>query len=169
MSTRLWYPQLDVYDAIRRIACLATRLEHRPPSIERTYIFDFYLANPGLLHKVHMPREVRSEFGKVGIQHPDDEFLSYPAAPILFKKMEPIQKEAVRTLAGKELIDLKSLDRGEVTGSQNGRVLFRQKFQQMLTQPERDVLHFIAEHFSKIGLEDIRELRSRTGLRRMAG
>ena len=169
MSTRLWYPQLDVYDAIRRVACLVSKLEHQPPSVERLYILDFYFANPSLLHKVHMPREVRAEFVKANVEHPDNSFLSYPSAPILFKKMEPIQREAVRTLAGKELIDLTYLERGEIIGSSSGRVLFRQRFYETLTQPERPILHFLTAHFAAIGLEDIRELRNRTGLRRMVG
>jgi hypothetical protein len=116
-----------------------------------------------------MPREVRTEFVKLDVVRPDDSFLSYPSAPILFKKMEAIQKEAVRTLAGKELIDLRHLEKGEIIASPTGAVLFYERFSKMLTQTERPILDFITMHFATIGLEDIRDLRNRTGLRRMVG
>jgi hypothetical protein len=169
VSTRLWYPQLDVYDAIRRVACLISRWEHRPPSTERLYILDFYFASPSLLHRVSMPQNIRSAFQALGVVHPDHSFLSYPSAPILFKKMESIQKEAIRTLAGKDLINLVLLEKGEVKPSLAGTVLFSERFSHMLTQSERPILEFLISHFSTIGLDDIRDLRSRTGLRRMIG
>src|SRR4030081_1429763 len=148
MSTRLWYPQLDVYDAIRRIACLVARWEHRPPSTERLYILDFYFASPSLLHRVSMPQHIRTAFLNLGIAHPDQAFLSYPSAPILFRKMEAIQKDAVRTLAGKDLIDLESLEKGEVKASRSGAIVFSEKFSDMMTQSERPVLEFLIKQFS---------------------
>jgi hypothetical protein len=107
MNGRLWYPQLDVYDAIRRIAgLLACWNPAARPSQERLYIADFYLANPPLLHKTHMSRDVRNEFNALGIDRPEKTFVSYPSAPILFQKMGEVQRQAFRTLVGKGLIDL---------------------------------------------------------------
>lgn len=169
MSTRLWYPQLDVYDAIRRMACLVSRWEYRPPSTERLYILDFFFASPSLLHRVSMPQNVRTAFMKLGVVHPDQSFLSYPSAPILFKKMEAVQKDAVRTLAGKNLIDLERLEKGEVIASHSGAIVFSERFSEMMTQSERPVLEFLVGQFAMIGLDDIRDLRSRTGLRRSVG
>src|SRR5262249_5547193 len=76
MTGRLWYPQLDVYDAIRRIAGLLALWDAAsPPSQERLYIADFYLANPPLLHKTHMSRLVRDRFQALGIIRPDKSFV----------------------------------------------------------------------------------------------
>jgi hypothetical protein len=92
--------------------------------MERLYIVDFFFANPPLLHKTHMPREVRNEFSQLTIPRPESVFLSYPSAPILFHRMEEIQKEGLRTLVGKGLIDRERLIRGEVWPSNAGAKLF---------------------------------------------
>jgi hypothetical protein len=83
--------------------------------------------------------------------------------------MEAIQKDAVRTLAGKDLIDLERLEKGEVKASRSGAIVFSEKFSEMMTQSERPVLEFLIKQFSTIGLDNIRDLRSRTGLRRLIG
>ena len=114
-----------------------------------------------------MPRNVRAAFSELSITRPDQGFLSYPSAPILFKKMEAIQKDAIRTLAGKELIDLQYLERGEVQSSGSGALIFSERFLSMLSQSERPVLEFLTNQFAEVGMEDIRELRNRTGLRRL--
>jgi hypothetical protein len=102
MSGRLWYPQLDIYDAVRRMAGLL--LFWNPaalPSQERLYIADFYFANPPLLHKTHMTSDVRKDFNSLGIPRPEKSFVNYPTAPLLFQKMEEVQKQGFRTLTGK--------------------------------------------------------------------
>src|SRR5262249_25310450 len=129
MIGRLWYPQLDVYDAIRRIAgLLAFWRPASPPSQEQLYIADFYLANLPLLHKTHMSRDVRNEFNALGISRPEKCFLSYPSAPILFQKMDEVQRQAFRTLTGKGLIELSNLERGIVKPSAMGIALFEERF-----------------------------------------
>lgn len=95
MSFRLWYPQLDVYDGVRRVACLLNHLGKRPVGLERLFILDFFFANPPLLHSTHMPQAVRREFTKVNVPRPDQTFLEYPSAPVLFQKMEPIRRQAL--------------------------------------------------------------------------
>lgn len=118
MIGRLWYPQLDAYDAIRRMGgLLAVWDAATPPSPERLYISDFYLANPPLLHPTHMSRDVRQEFNLLDVPRPEKSFVSYPSPTILFHKMAEVQREAFRTLSGKGLIDLSHLERGLVRPS----------------------------------------------------
>ena len=100
MSSRLWYPQLDVYDCVRRVGALLSAYTD-PPGLERLCIADFYLANPPLLHQTQMPHPTRVAFRALGIPRPDKTFLTYPAPPLLFKQMEPIQKAAMLALTGK--------------------------------------------------------------------
>lgn len=167
MSGRLWYPQLDVYDAIRRIAGLLSvwPLEF-PPSQERLYIADFYLANPPLLHKTHMTRPLRNEFNALEIERPEKSFVSYPSAPLLFQKMAEVQKQAFRTLTAKGLINLQVLARGNVRPSAAGIDVFKQDFLPLLTEREQTLARFIAGSFSKEG-QGIVALRHSTGLRRV--
>ena len=167
MSGRLWYPQLDVYDAIRRIAgLLAFWNAASPPSQEQLYIADFYLANPPLLHKTHMSREVRNEFGTLGITRPEKSFVVYPSAPVLFQKMDEVQRQAFRTLTGKGLIDLPNLERGIIKPSPAGSALFEERFVPLFGEAERKLAQFIANSFARGG-EHIGALRRSTGLRRV--
>ena len=111
MSGRLWYPQLDVYDCVRRLGALLAAFSE-PPGLERLYIADFYLANPPLLHRSQMKQATRRTFRELRIPRPEKTFLTYPAPPLLFKKMEPVQKEAVRAMTGKGLLSIEQLHRG---------------------------------------------------------
>jgi hypothetical protein len=169
MTGRLWYPQLDIYDSIRRMAGLLFLWPSKSsPSVERLYIADFYLANPPLLHKTHMPNEVRKEFNTLGVIRPEKSFVSYPSAPLLFQKMEEVQKQAFRTLTGKGLIDLSQLERGQVKVSDVGSAVFTEKFAPLFTAVEERIAKFIVRSF--IGSSDqINVLRRDTGLRRAGG
>jgi hypothetical protein len=168
MTGRLWYPQLDVYDAIRRIAGLLAFWDiASPPSKERLYIADFCLANPPLLHRTHMSRQVRDEFNALGIARPEKAFISYPSAPLLFQKMDEVQRRALRTLTGKGLIDLPALERGVVRPSEAGYTLFEEKFVPLFGDGERRLAQFIAHSFAS-GEQEISALRRNTGLRRVS-
>jgi hypothetical protein len=167
MSGRLWYPQLDVYDAIRRIGGLLSFWgPDTPPSPERLFIADFYLANPPLLHKTHMAREVRKTFNALEIPRPEKAFISYPSPPILFQKMDEVQRQAFRTLTGKGLIDLQKLEKGIVSPSTAGSELFENRFVPLFAVAERKVAEFIAFSFA-LADNDIGSLRRSTGLRRV--
>lgn len=165
MTGRLWYPQLDVYDSIRRIGGLLSEWMKEPPSPERLFVADFYLANPPLLHKTHMAREVRSLFGLLGVERPEKAFISYPSAPLLFQKMEEVQRLALRTLTGKGLIDLEQLQRGVVRPSRSGVQLFEKDLASLLGESERVLARFIVIHFIP-SYADVSDLRRSTGLRR---
>ena len=166
MIGRLWYPQLDAYDAIRRMASLlAIWGDDVPPSPERLYISDFYLANPPLLHLTHMSREVRDRFNLLGIRRPEKSFVSYPSPPMLFQKMAEVQREAFRTLTGKGLIDLDRLERGIVAPSAAGAQIFPERFLPLLGDDERGAATFLAQTFSQDD-QDMAALRRNTGLRR---
>jgi AAA domain len=112
MKPRLWYPQLDVYDAIRRMSVILARWKYDPPSVERMYIVDFYFANPSLLHSTSLPQDVRTAFNALRICRPEKLFVSLPSAPILFHKMAEVQRQAIRGLAGKGLVDSDAISKG---------------------------------------------------------
>jgi hypothetical protein len=166
MIGRLWYPQLDAYDAIRRMASLlAIWSRDNPPSPERLYISDFYLANPPLLHNTNMSREVRERFNGLHISRPEKAFITYPSAPVLFQKMGEVQREAFRTLSGKGLLDLEGLERGIAQPSPLGSNIFSERFLPLLGEDEKPLAAFLTEAFSR-DRQDIAALRRNTGLRR---
>ena len=165
--TRLWYPQLDVYDAIRRIGSLLCLWDlDSAPSPERLFIADFFLANPPLLHKTNMTSGTRKTFYQLDIPRPEKTFISYPSSPILFQKMDEVQRQAFRSLTGKGLIDLSLLETGTVTPSAVGSKLFKDQFLPLFGNDEYRVAEFIVHTFV-VGDEDIASLRRRTGLRRV--
>lgn len=163
MSLRLWYPQLDVYDTIRRMLGLLLAWPDDTVTPERLYISDFYLANPTLLHKTHMLNEVRRDFYELAVPKPEKTFLSYPSPQMLFAKMEPVQKEALRTLVGKGFVALDSLRVGKI---ESGSKLPDIGDSLMLTASERKLIKFLSTSFSRIGAGLPGELRLATGLRR---
>ncbi|MBI1308641.1 MAG: hypothetical protein GC129_02125 [Proteobacteria bacterium] len=166
MKGRLWYPQLDAYDAVRRFGTLLSLWKGEPISLERLFIWDFFFANSPLLHKIRMLENVRKEFFKLEIGRPEDAFLSYPAPHLLFHKMESMQRQAFQTLIGSDLLDYSSYEKGLIKPSAKGVVLFNEKFLPMLSSKEAELANFIVNDLSKIGASNIQDLRDRTGLRR---
>jgi hypothetical protein len=166
MSFRLWYPQLDVYDAIRRMGTIVARWAAPIPSPERLQIFDFYLANPPLLHNTHMPSEVRKSFNALKIPRPEKCFVSFPSAQLLFHKMEPVQSQALSTMLGKGLLDGTAYGVGRAVPTEAGASLFRDTFAELQSAAENYVCAFLTKEFATIGVQNIDELRRSTGLRR---
>ena len=166
MSGRLWYPQLDVYDCIRRLGALLTAFA-TPLGVERLIITDFYLANPPLLHGNKMNRNTRRTFIALKIPRPEKTFLTYPAAPLLFNKMESIQKEAVHAMAGKGVLSIKQLQYGVAELTARGQAVFRTVLVTGLTSDELNLIRFLTEDFTANSEAGTLELRKSTGLRRV--
>lgn len=167
MNGRLWYPQLDVYACIRRLGGLLLAFDPGP-GIERLYIVDFFFANPPLLHRCTMSRETRRAFSQLGIVRPDKSFLQYPAAPLLFNKMEPIQKEALRAMAGKGVVSMDLLQTGIAVLSSLGKEIFRSGDIGSFTEDEKSLIGFLTGDFVAEGDHGTMMLKRSTGLRRLA-
>ena len=163
MISRLWYPQLDIFDTTRRLSILLQYFE-TTPGTERLYIADFYLANPPLLHHTTMPADTRKIFSGLKIPKPEKTFISYPSAPLLFHKMESIQKEALNALTGKGLVSLEKLKHGHVEITNEGKEVF--PLNSMCTNAEKNLSSFLATNFAYQEETGNQELRRRTGLRR---
>ncbi|RUO71266.1 ABC-three component system middle component 5 [Pseudidiomarina salinarum] len=167
MMTRIWYPQLDIYHAIRRVAALLYYWEKNKAPIERLYISDFYFANPVLLHNVRMPADVRATFKELEIPKPDKSFLTYPAPSILFHKMESIQKKGVQAMVAKSLLNSEAIHKGEASLSRFGEKFVESCVVGGLSEKDTRLIEFLARSFSQISEGDSVDLRKRTGLRRM--
>jgi hypothetical protein len=166
MDFRIWYPQLDIFDCIRRVSFLASLRPAKFASLERLLIGDFFFANPPLLHDTTLPSEVRKRFLELKVRKPDKTFLSYPAAPILFHKMEPIQRRALKAMAAKNLLDQEKFEQREVDLTALGQSVLAEQLDYM--DSERELAKFITIDLIAIGEGNIEELRRRTGLRRLS-
>lgn len=167
MIGRLWFPQLDVYDAVRRIGgLLGLWSDATQPSPERIFILDFYLANSPLLHRTRMPQDVRKAFGELRVPRPEKSFVAYPSSQLLFQKMDEVQRQAFRTLSGKGLIELSELDNGAVEPSDEGRALFEGEFLPLFSESERLLGDFLVHKYAPAA-RTISDIRQSTGLRRL--
>ena len=166
VNDRLWYPQLDMFECIRRFSMLINSYE-TPAGIDRLYIVEFYLANPTLIHLSSMKREVRAKFNRFKIAHPRKQFLSYPAPAHLFRKVSSIQHEALRAMSGKGILDIKQFQRGLAKFSESGKFLFNSKLVSSFSENEKMIAQFLTQDFSSSANEDLEELQKRTGLRRL--
>ena len=165
MSSRLWYPQLDIYDCVRRMSCI---LNLSPSGMfrERLFILDFFFANPSLLHKTKMKQEVRSKFRDLGVTKPEKEFLIFPATKLLFHQMEAVQKDAVSALTGKGLVEQDDNNRSFLSLSDNGMSIFVESINVLIPKPDNDLAEFLVHDFGAIGEDGMKGLRDSTGLRR---
>jgi hypothetical protein len=166
MSYRLWYSQLDVYDAMRRLCLLLSELKDNSLVPEKLYIADFFLASPPLLHKTSMPREVRTAFNAIRITKPEKSFFHFPPSQILFKQMEPLQRKALLTLMSKEVISEERGKTGRMQLTEEGRNLMAIKGPHIKTKEEASLLPFLCHQFINIGDDNIGTLRQKSGLRR---
>ena len=165
MTGRLWYPQLDVYDCVRRLSALISAYP-TAPGVERLCIADFYLANPPLLHWSKMNKEVRQAFTALAIARPQQSFLTYPAPSLLFGKMEPVQKEALRAMGGKGLISIKQFQRGVAEFTEFGHNTFIRVLAGKVASGEKDLVRFLTKEFAVNSEPGSVGLRTSTGLRR---
>jgi hypothetical protein len=148
MSARLWYPQLDINETMRRMALILSHCVE-PLSNSRLYVLDFYLANPPLLNLVHMNRDVRRAFGELHIDKPGKSFISYPPAKLLFDKMRPMQMTALRTLVGKDIARSETGARVTLTG--NGRTVIEGSDAFTYLEGESELVVFLTTSFSSLG------------------
>jgi len=165
LSVRIWYPQLDAYDAARRMATLVSVRDRRPLSVERLFICDFYLATPSLLHETSMPNEVRERFRLLKVPRPAKQFVSYPSPPILFRHMGMVQREAFQNLTGRGVFDLPLLERGEIVAVDDTTKLLA-SLRNLSSSAELEVASFLANSFADMDASEIRDFRRRVGLRR---
>lgn len=163
MATRLWYPQLDVYDTARRMSVLL-QLFDTAPGLERLAISDFYLSTPSLLHSISMSREDRKLFTELRIPKPEKIFITLPAPQVLFHKMEPIQKQAIIALSGRGLISNEDLREGRVLLTDLGKSQF--DLQSMTLPSEKYICEFLTKTLFTAHEEGNKQLRVQTGLRR---
>lgn len=167
MMSRIWYPQLDVYHAIRRLGSLIYAWDNNAVPLERLYITDFYLANPPLLHSVRMPSGIRDLFNELQIQKPEKAFLTYPTPSILFHKMEPIQKKALQAMLAKEIVESRTVRDGVASLSNFGEEFAQAWIVEQGYVGETNLVEFLSKSFSQMSEGDTADFRKRTGLRRM--
>lgn len=166
MRVRQWYPQLDVFDTVRRYTALMLRWSGEGPTRERLFVSDFYLVNPSLLHKTKMTSDARKAFNSLRVPHPEQIFLRLPSPAVLYQKMSGIQSEALHNMLGRGLCDLHVADTGRFQLSEEGQEFARSIEQTLVLPLESSVIDFLASDFKMVGVER-GGLRAATGLTRI--
>jgi len=158
MKSRLWYPQLDAYDAVRRMGLLLMRWRREPPSAERLFITDFYLATPSLIHNASLPQDVRDQLRSIQIPRPEASFITLPAAPILFQKMAEVQGTALRTMLAKGLLSTEEAKAGAYVHSEAGLSVFSNTLAALVGERELEIADFLIAFIAFVGDGSISEL-----------
>lgn len=167
MTGRLWFPQLDVYDAVRRIGGLLGMMPlDRPMSPERLFIIDFYMASPPLLHRTHMTQDARKLFSALKIPRPERAYTTFPSSQLLFHKMEEVQRQGLHALSSRGLLDLAKFAEGSVMPSTEGRTIMMEKMLALFSDAELSIGTFLLANFASHE-RAISELRQSSGLRRV--
>ena len=113
-----------------------------------------------------MTQGARQEFWELSVPRPEAAFLFYPAPPLLFKKMEPVQKGAILAMTGKGLLGIDGYQRGIGMLTASGKSLFQMILRDFIASEEEQLIRFLTHHFVASGVSSIEELRQRTALRR---
>lgn len=166
MRVRQWYAQLDVFDTVRRYTALLSRWQGEPPTRERLFVSDFFLANPSLLHDTKMTADARKAFTAMQIPRPDRVFVRLPSKAVLYNKMAGIQNEALHNMLGRGLYDLRAVDCGHFALSEEGQEFARRLAAKLVLPRETAVVSFLSTQFREVGI-DKGGLRAATGLMRI--
>ena len=93
--------------------------------------------------------------------------MAYPAAPLLFNKMEPTQREAVHAMLGKGLLSTEDFQFNTAKLSERGQYVVGTAIEEKFTAYESNLIGFLVEHFANNTNVDIFALRKSTGLSRV--
>jgi hypothetical protein len=165
MKSRLWYPQLDVASAARRFVRIVDYWQGAALSVERLFVFDYFVATPSLIGDIKMPNEYRKRYSELDLPKKKDEFVSFPPATLLFHSMTPIQKRALVSLVAKKVFSKESYDAGAVDLTDTGQKTARDLSPVYQGEAETIALDFMASLMAADAFASKSDLRSRTGLR----
>ena len=151
--------QIDKIAEFLRITLLLSAKFLLPPTK-----IDFFLANPSLLHKTHLPLPFRRKVNALGIEKPEKHFLSFPSSQILFAQMEPLQTHAVRSMVAKGLIDIDTYKSGEIRLIAGHESWLPRVEELVADDQERSVAAFLALELAVLGRDVPGRLKNHTGL-----
>ena len=113
-----------------------------------------------------MTQIMRRSFRALRVSRPETSFLTYPAPPLLFKTMEPVQKDATLEMAGKGLLSIEHFQRGVGRLTRQGHQTFQASVAALLTDEETKLIAFLTHDFLTAARFGLPELRRGTALRR---
>lgn len=162
MRDFLWFPQLDLYDTVRRHLLIASKFAvDGNLGREQLFIIDFFLANPSLLHRTKMTLVGREAFRALEV--PRDSFLQLPPAPILFERMSGTETLSLQNLIGRGALQIDAVKSDSIRLSPIGLTL--SAVASVTSPAESMLIDFLTGPF--LDLADPGALRNATGLRRV--
>lgn len=165
MKSRLWYPQLDVASAARKFVRILDHWQGVELSVERLFVFDYFIATPALIGDIKMTNAYRKKYSELGLPKKKDEFVIFPPATLLFHSMTPIQKRALVSLVAKKVMSKESYDAGSVALTEIGQQTAGDLSDVHKGEAETIALDFMASLMATDEFASKPDLRSRTGLR----
>lgn len=160
---RLWLPGQDAYHAAFRMLRIMLWGVDRTLELEKLYILDLFVAYPCLLHRTHMPMDMRRSFRALNIERPESFFLSLPSMASLFRDMELIQSTAVKSLVGKNIFNKDTYLKKQVSLNRNK---IPQELKSRLENKNDEENDFMSFFLSGYGSRSLSDLKQSTNLER---
>lgn len=162
-NLRLWHASRDPYHCAFRLLRL-TLANGASIEVERFRIIDMYLLYPSLLHTASMPREVRAEYGKLGVPPVGKIFLQLPSAASIFQDLRIYQNSAIAQLAARGILAAGHLKDRRITLVDRGvpeEMLSRARDR---NAEESAMVEFLVGPFSQIPLRGNGNIYKKAGL-----
>lgn len=107
---------------------------------------------------------IRKLFTELKIPRPEKGSLTFPAPPLLFHKIEPIQSKPLREMASNELLESKPYESRRLTLSGADLQLITDGL--TFSDEERIIAAFLTKELTDLEQSELGDLRQRTALRR---
>jgi len=155
----LYHPCDDVYHCFCRMILLISHLPAEEYELKKIQILDFYFLFPGLLKKIHLPKEFslyRPYINNIKYQYSD---ISDPKQVITHIGYQV--NNVARYMAAYELIDVKKIEKEKILKINPEKY---SSFIQKIDEYDKDLLDFIVKALSRIPLKGAKGLKARTNL-----
>jgi hypothetical protein len=164
MSQLVFQPALDAFHAMFRLLRLRPILNVQHLSRDHVRILDFYLIFPFRIRTIRLA-PTHQKFKKLAEKYAYlTPYGEQPDAPLLFRRMEPMQTAALETLAARSYIDLTALKSDEVEPTAQlvpREIAVRTE---ILNAEQADLIEFLRLLASDYELSGDNGLKARTGL-----
>jgi hypothetical protein len=157
-----YHPALDAYHAAFRIVRILVARNQKPTAVLQARILDFYLLFPALIPSIKLPREALSYRKTFRGRENKYWFSGDPAQT--FKKLEPVQGQAIYLLYSKGVLDTGAFETGTLLLSPESVSSKLVERATAANKTDEVLMGFLGGVLAELTLTGSQGLKARTGL-----